>query len=93
MLQVRTEFPYAGSEAFLRGTAGRVTIISRNADGTATVKLHPPKFMSAEQRIEWNNRGASLTTKVDAKDLYETELLATFCGKLPKKLRARGRAR
>lgn len=88
MLAQPAPFPFAGCDAFLRGTAARATVIRHNADGTATVKLHPPRFMSADQRIDWQKRGASLTTSVPLGDLYQTERDAVWCGKPPK-----GRAR
>lgn len=88
MLAQPAPFPYAGSVAFTRGTAQKVTVIQHNRDGTCTVKVHPPRFMSAEQRLDWAHRGASLTTRVEQADLYETETEAVFCGKSPK-----GRAR
>lgn len=89
MLATPAPFPHAGSDGFLRGTAQRVTVIQHNAAGTSTVKLHPPRFMDAAKRLEWANRGASLTRQVETADIYETEQLAAFCGKPPKAHRAR----
>lgn len=91
MLAQPAPFPHAGSVAFTRGTAQKVTIIQRNLDGSCTVKLHPPRFMAAEQRLAWAHRGASLTTRVNQADLYETEREAAFCGRPPKRSRARTR--
>lgn len=91
MLQVKAPFPHTGCEAFLRGTGARVTLIQRNADGSATVKLHPPEHMTPAQRLEWANRGASLTHRVPASDLYATLDDAIHCGRKPRRRDQRAR--
>lgn len=84
MLNAPAPFPNPGSTAFLRGTADKVTVIQRNADATAVVKVHPPRFMTPSERDAWRRRGATLTRTVEVRDLYETERLAMFCGKPPR---------
>lgn len=66
MLAVPTEFPQAGSAAFLKGSADPVTIIRRNADRTALVR-HDAR------RGELRSRDASGNTTVPLADLFETE--------------------
>lgn len=63
MLQVPAEFPHIGSTAFLRGSAGEVRILQRNADGTATVQR-----LGLIPRAE----GASITRRVAQADLFAT---------------------
>jgi len=84
MLNATAPFPHPGSTAFLRGTADKVTVIQRNADATALVKVHPPRFMTPAERDAWRRRGASLTRTVEVRDLYDTPLKAQFCGRPPR---------
>ncbi|MBX7496792.1 hypothetical protein K3172_13075 [Qipengyuania sp. 6B39] len=69
MLQQPADFPHNGSQAFLAGTADPVTIIRRNADGSALVRRDP----KPHQR---RNRDASGNTTVPFADLHETEAAA-----------------
>lgn len=81
MLRVPTEFPQAGSAAFLKGSADPVTILRRNADGTALVRVEP-------RPTEGRNRDASGNTTVALADLYATADEAAWAG-LPKTPRPR----
>lgn len=65
MLHIPAEFPHPGSRAFVRGTADPVTIIRRNADGTAFVRLDP-------RPLERRNRDASGNTTMPNAHLFST---------------------
>lgn len=69
MLAEVTEFPHAGSKAFLGGTADPVTIMRRNADGTALVRVDPRPHHP-------RNRDASGNRTVEFDELHETERAA-----------------
>lgn len=69
MLAQVTQFPHAGSKAFLAGTADPVTIMRRNADGTALVRIDPKPHAP-------RNRDASGNRTVAFDDLHETERAA-----------------
>jgi len=71
MLAIATQFPHAGSAAFVRGSADPVTILRRNADGTVLVRREPRPF-------ERRNRDASGNTTLSLDDLAETADLAVF---------------
>src|SRR5690606_18727775 len=79
-----TPLPEAGSIGYLRGTAQKVTVIQRGRDGTCSVKHHQPRFLSPEQRLEWANRGASLTSRVEEADIYPAVRVAMLAGLAPK---------
>lgn len=72
MLATITDFPQAGSIAFLRGTAEQARIIRRNADGTAFISLTDRKFPSER---------ASGNRTIDAADLYPDAETAMHCGR------------
>lgn len=99
MLAIKAPFPFVGATAYVKGSAQEVTILQRNADGTCSVKLHPPRHMTREQQVAWHNRGASLTRTEDAGDLYETAEEASLAGLphprpcRPSKPRRRGKRR
>lgn len=69
MLAQVTDFPHAGSKAFLGGTADPVTIMRRNADGTALVRMDPRPHHP-------RNRDASGNRTVDLDQLHQTERAA-----------------
>lgn len=69
MLAEVTTFPHAGSKAYLGGTADPVTIMRRNADGTALVRMDPKPHHR-------RNRDATGNRTVDIDDLHETERAA-----------------
>ena len=66
MLAESIAFPHAGSRGFLAETADPVTIIRRNADGSALVRLDPKPFHA-------RNRDASGNRTVPGSDLFPTE--------------------
>lgn len=83
MLAQPTQFPHAGSKAFLGGTADPVTIMRRNADGTALVRVDPRPHHP-------RNRDASGNRTVTLADLHETERAAFDAAmQAPKRRRAR----
>ena len=85
MLKTVTEFPHPGSQAFVRGTAERVTIVRRNADDTCLLRRDPnPGAL--------RNRDASGNTTLPLADLFATEETAMHCGRKPRR-RARRSAR
>lgn len=65
MLNVPVDFPFAGSRAFVRGTAQPVTIIRHNADGTALVRIDP-------RPLERRNRDSTGNTTLPRTDLFAT---------------------
>jgi hypothetical protein len=67
-----TDFPFAGSTAFLRGTAEQCRIIRHNGDGTALISLPGRQFHSER---------ASGNRTVDLADLYKSAEEAMFCGR------------
>ena len=69
MLAQPSEFPHAGLKAFVGGTADPVTIMRRNADGTALVRVDPRPHHP-------RNRDASGNRTVPLGDLHETERAA-----------------
>lgn len=71
MLAIVTEFPQAGSAAFIKGTADPVTIIQRNADGTCVVRVDARPGQRAP-------RGSTGNRRVDFTDLCATEDEAVF---------------
>lgn len=86
MIATSTEFPHAGSRGFILGTCDPVTIIRRNADGTALVRRDP---RSGEIR----NRDASGNATLPLADLYPSEAEAfdaSLTAKRPR--RSKGRA-
>lgn len=86
MLNVPAKFPHVGSTAYLRGTGGPARILRRNADGTCLVELlESTPTGPARSRT----REASGNRQVEGGDLYETQQLAVFCGRPPKRARAR----
>lgn len=87
MLATATDFPHAGSRAFVRGTADPVTIIRRNADETVLVRMDPRPGQRA-------SRDASGNRTLALDELAETEHLAVFGPDKPRQhRRARRRAR
>ena len=66
MLAAPAPFPHAGSRAFVGATAEPVTIIRKNADGTALVRVDP-------RPTEGRNRDASGNTTVPVDQLYPSE--------------------
>lgn len=83
MLAQPTQFPHAGSKAFLGGTADPVTIMRRNADGTALVRVDPRPHHP-------RNRDASGNRTVTLEDLHETERAAFEASTAPKRQRRKG---
>lgn len=71
MLAIATEFPQAGSPAFIKGSADPVTIIQRNKDGTCTVRRDARPGQRAP-------RGSTGNTRIDLADLCATEDEAIF---------------
>lgn len=63
MLSTPAEFPHAGSRAFLATSADPVTIIRRNADGSALVRRDARPFSA-------RNRDASGNTTVPLAELF-----------------------
>ena len=78
MLAQPSEFPHAGSKAFIGGTADPVTIMRRNADGTALVRVDPRPHHP-------RNRDASGNRTVSMADLHETERAAFEAARKPKR--------
>jgi hypothetical protein len=72
MLAVDAPFPHAGCTAYLRGSGESRRIIQRNADGSCTVEVQRPRFMTTEQQLAWANRGATRTQREDGGDLFAT---------------------
>lgn len=76
-----TELPLVGSTGYLRGTAQKCRVLRRNGDKTCLVQLfHRPRGFG-----EWEPILDSTGNRtVEEGDIYETQRLATFCGKPPK---------
>ena len=64
MLRQPAPFPEVGSAAFLRGTGTPVTIIRRNANGTALVRYDPDRAIDRPA-------GASANATLPIPDLFE----------------------
>ena len=71
MLSIATEFPQAGSAAFVKGTADPVTILQHVDDHCIVRREARPR--------EAQNRNASGNTRIPRAELFETpeEALAT----------------
>ena len=79
MLKCDAPFPFAGCKAFLAGTADPVTVIRRNADDSALVRMDP-------RAREALSRDASGNRTVTADQLCKSEKEA-FEATPPKKRR------
>ena len=77
MLKCDAPFPFAGCKAFLAGSADPVTVLRRNDNGSALVRMDP-------RPREALSRDASGNRTVDAADLCKSEKDA-FEAALPKK--------
>lgn len=83
MLAHLTDFPQAGSMAFLRGTAEQARILRHNGDGTAFISLTDRRFPSER---------ASGNRNIELADLYPDAETAMHCGR-PARRNARGTRR
>lgn len=87
MIQADAPFPHIGSTGYVRGTGEARRIMQRNADGSCTVKVLPPDYMTPADKHAWRNRGASLTARVDPAELCATRQEAL--GARPRRTRSR----
>ena len=84
MLAEPTEFPHPGSRGFLAKSADPVTIIRRNRDGTALVRIDAKPHHA-------RNRDASGNRTVPANELFGSEEDAARAGTAAPKRKRRAK--